>query len=238
MTLGLAVTELDQILDTVNCLQLLGHSILITSGSELRQFTAFSTWMHQEIDIQALDPLSVTAEESADKDVVLDHAQTFEYIQGALLQSQIIELFGMQAPSDSRLPQEIGENGNPIYDEYKKDLNTFLKGLLPEKKLPALDSLISRLRCQCQVVFNRIAETQKRKVRFGDSIVLGEGDANHVDARMIVEVESFFHGESPLLTTPKDSPNRLEDCTSYIATVMKNNERNGRTTIYNTRPGG
>lgn len=187
-TLGLATRELDNILDTVNCLHLLSHSILITAGIELRQFLAFSSWMRQEIEIQGMDPTSMTSEEGTEKDTMLDYAQILEYIEGPLLQSRLVELFGVQASPSNREEWEMADVESLIYDSYKRDLNA-LQALAPsEKKLPGLDKLITRLEDQCKVVFDRIAETQKRKVRFGEPVLFGTGTVKCAAMRMLVDV--------------------------------------------------
>ena len=187
-TFGLSRHELDDVLDTVNCLQLLSHNVLISASSELRQFVAFSAWLRQEIDIQATDPTSASAEETAEKDSMLDHTEILDYIQGAMLQSRLVELFNIQSSDDKRPQQDLASEGRLIYQAYKKEVKAYSQGKLPEKKLPGLDSLTARLDTQCSVLFNRIAETQRRQVRVGSPTLLQEGCSKHVDMRMVVEV--------------------------------------------------
>ncbi|MCJ1402966.1 hypothetical protein MMC11_006188 [Xylographa trunciseda] len=184
--LGLGTEELDHMLDTVNCLQLLAHSVLITVGSECRQFSAFSVWLKQEIETQGTTTTS-PSDESLEQDLILDHALILEYIQGAMSQSRLSELFGIQPESDGR-PDWISVNEDvSIYETYKKEVKRCNQGLRPERKLPGLDGLIARLGKQSTILFHNISEAQKRKVRFGKLVTLGTGKLINADMRMISE---------------------------------------------------
>ncbi|KAB2577683.1 hypothetical protein DBV05_g3785 [Lasiodiplodia theobromae] len=89
--------ELSNILDTLRCLRLLAHNVLIYAGEERRQFTAFSKWLRYEIDTQATDPSSQSAEEAADRDPGLDHGLLLAYIPGALTKSKLAPFLRRQA---------------------------------------------------------------------------------------------------------------------------------------------
>ena len=162
--------------------------MLIYAGAELRQFTAFSSWLRHEIESQATDPMSLTADDLADKDAHLDFPQILEYIQGAMQHSALFELFGLQSSSDERPEWDVRQESGSIYARYKKEVKEMRQGTRPATKLPGLAALIERLSKQCKVVFTRIAETQKRKVRFGDAVSLGELSSSCYDSRMIVYV--------------------------------------------------
>ena len=187
-SLGLATPELDQIIDTLNCLQLLGHTMLTNASSELVQFAAFSTWLKQEIEVQGIDISSLAADEIVEKDHLLDYHKIFEYIQGPMLRSRLIELLGVHPDSDIRSSWDLPGEITPMYSKYKADLKSFVTGGQAEKKLPGMDLLVSRLDRQCRSVFERIAETQKRKARFGEPIFLGRPQIQCLDMRMLFEV--------------------------------------------------
>lgn len=192
IVLGLSTLELDNIMDTINCLQLLAHHILISAGFELRQFLAFSTWLRQEIEIQSTDPTSTSMHESNEKDVHVDHASTLEYIQGAMLQSRLNEYFNNHVQSDKKPQWDLAAQGRSLYELYKRELKGPSTDASPhtpgEKQLPGLDALIAHLDVQCNLVFARISETQRRNVRFGSLIPLGNGVPACMDMRMLVEV--------------------------------------------------
>ena len=163
---------------------------MISASSELRQFLAFSSWLRQEIDIQATDPSSTLAEESTERDTLHDYTSILEYIQGAMLQSRLLELLNIQPQSDKRPQWDLATEEKSIYHSYKRDLRTYGKGVLPEKKPPGLAAIVAHLKAQCQLVFSRIAETQKRKVRFGESLCLEKAALNFSDMRMLIEVNT------------------------------------------------
>ena len=189
--LGLSTQELDNILDSVNCLQFLAHRILIATCSELRQFSAFSTWLRQEIDTQAADSTSPSAQDAVEKDGLIDHARTLEYIGGAMMQSQLIGFFNMQPQLDKRLKWDLAAEGRSLYELYKRELNEFSQGTKSDKQLPGLDALIAHLDAQCNLVSGRIAETQRRNVRFGAPIYLGNWVPVCKDMRMVNEVSKL-----------------------------------------------
>ena len=187
-TLGLVTTEIDQILDTLHTLQFLAHNVLIYAGSELRQFAAFSTWLRYEIENQATDATSFTVDDVSEKDPCLDYQQILDYIQGAMQRSTLFELFGLSPSSDERPEWNVREDNGPIHARYKDEVKEMRRGTKLSIKLPGLAAMIERLSRQCKTVFARIAETQKKKVRFGDVIYLGELNPECYDSRMIVHV--------------------------------------------------
>jgi len=189
VTLGLSTQELDNMLDTVNCLQLVTHRILITAGTELRQFQAFSGWLRQEIDSQSTD---ASSSETTEKDINVDHASTLEYIHGPMLQSGLIEFLYMEQQEEYPLQWKLAAEGRSLLELYKQEHKNTIKGRPSGKRLPGLDALIGHLNIQCETVFNRIAETQRRNVRFGAPVSLGVGLPLCMDMRTLVEVAVSF----------------------------------------------
>ncbi|KAL9064521.1 MAG: hypothetical protein Q9161_008828 [Pseudevernia consocians] len=182
--LGLSTKELDNVLDTVNCLQLMAHQILITSGSEFRQFLAFSAWLRQEIDIQASD---ASMAESVEKDVNIDHASTLEYIQGAMTRSQLTGFFNLEAHAGEKPPWDLAAEGRSLFELYKRGLLNASREDSSASRLPTLDALMKHLDTQCNAVFHRIAEMQRRSVRFGAPVYLQKGVPSCMDMRMLHE---------------------------------------------------
>ncbi|MCJ1475454.1 hypothetical protein MMC13_004116 [Lambiella insularis] len=205
--LGLSVEQLDHMFDTLNCLQLLAHSVLLSVSSESRQFAFFSRWLKQEIETQGTTAPLAAPDDSSDQDHNLDYVQILEFIQGAMLQSRLIEFLANQAESDHRPVSIPVEQNVSIYEEYKKEIRVCNEGGLPEKRLPGMDTLIARLDNQCKSLFTGISGAQKRKIKFGDPIALRRGIISHSDMRMVIEggVED------------------KDECTVYIATLLDNN---------------
>lgn len=188
MTLGLSTQELDNLLDTLSCLQLAAHRILIVAGTELRQFQAFSGWLRQEIDIQAID---ASSSDTTEKDVNVDHVTTLEYIQGPMMRSQLTISLGLQPPAEGHLLWDLAAEKTPLLELYTREhkINP-AKGSSPRKLLPGIDVLIGHLGLQCENIFNQIAETQRRNVRFGDPVSLGAGTPSCMDMEVVVEVNT------------------------------------------------
>ncbi|KAL8831838.1 MAG: hypothetical protein Q9191_000627 [Dirinaria sp. TL-2023a] len=197
---GLSTQELDNVLDTVSCLQLLTHHVLITASSELSQFSAFSAWLRQEIETQSTDTSASTAQEMNERDPHIDHASTLEYIQGAMKQSRLVDLFNLAETADGQPQWDIAAEGRSLYDLYKRELRRPSKPNFPEKQLPGLDALLAHLDMQCSAVFHGIAETQTRNIRFGSNICLGKGNTECIDMRMVLEKDVSEMGRSNLYT--------------------------------------
>ncbi len=189
VTLGLATQELDNMIDTVNCLQLVAHRILIATGSELRQFQEFSAWLRQEIDTQANDQRSL---EPPERDTNIDHVSILEYIQGPMTQSQLINLFNLRGEGDASLQWDLAAEGRSLFELYKREYRNNSDGDSYAKRLPGLDALVKHLNAQCETVFSRIAETQRRNVRFGSPIDVGVGIPECMDMATLVEVSHWL----------------------------------------------
>lgn len=163
IALGLSTQELDNIIDTVNSLQLLAHSILICVSSELRQFVAFCAWLREEIELQSIDQ-AFTTSDSNERNTNIDHATTLKYIQGAMSRSRLQDFFNFGLQTQQTLQWNLVAEGRSLFDLYKKELKNFTHNEASEKQLPGLDALIAHLDVQCNLVFARIAETQRRHV--------------------------------------------------------------------------
>ncbi|KAL9128189.1 MAG: hypothetical protein Q9217_003089 [Psora testacea] len=180
--LGLTTQDLDNVIDTVSCLQLITHQILIISGSELRQFQAFSAWLRQEIDIQASDATNLESLESV---MDIDHTSTLEFVRGAMVRSALTQFFDLQGDAHQRNQWDLAAEGGTLFELYKIELKKDTVHDQHAKQLPCLDALISHLNTQCSAVFRGIAETQRRNVRIGPPISLGRIIPNLMDMRML-----------------------------------------------------
>ena len=186
--LGLSTQQLDNVLDTTASLQLLAHYIMIAASAELRGFSAFSTWLRHEIEIQSTEPGSSAAHEAGERDNNIDHASTLEYIRGPMKQSRLFSLFNMDPPIEDRPLWDLNAEGRSLYELYKRELKTACGSNSPEKQLPGLDALVRHLDSQCNAVFAGIASTQKRNIRLGSPVHLGETIPACIDMRMLADV--------------------------------------------------
>ena len=221
MALGLSTPELEALMSTVNSLQLLAHHILIAAASELRQFTAFSVWLRREIEVQSTDTASTSLNDALDSDVNIDHISTLDYLQGPMLRSRLADLFDIQMINDVRPKWDIATEGSSLYDLYKREIKLDQHSTSSGRQLPGLNALITHLGTQCTTVFTRIAETQRRHVRFGIPISLGKGVPTSLDMRMVMKVRRFltvtFSFPELIFTALAQDPKKTEEFVLYVA---------------------
>ncbi|KAL8943883.1 MAG: hypothetical protein Q9216_000777 [Gyalolechia sp. 2 TL-2023] len=185
--LGLSTLELDDMLDSTNCLQLLSYRLLKCVISESKQFGAFSTWLRHEIEKQAADPNSATAQEMAEKDPSFDYPSILAYIEGVMMQSRMLTYLG--SPEEDQSQWNLDAEGRALFELYKRKLSDESKSIRPQKQLPGLRRLLRHLEAQSELAFDRISQTQQRNVQFGVPISLSTGASDCIDMRMVVESE-------------------------------------------------
>ncbi|KAI4201624.1 MAG: hypothetical protein LQ350_003103 [Teloschistes chrysophthalmus] len=186
--LGLSTLELDNMLDSVHCLQLVSHHLQRCVGLELQQFSHFSAWLRHEIERQAVDPGTASAQEIVDKDTDFEYGSILEYIQGAMTHSQMSIYSGSHGETKPQLDLDAG--GGLLFELYKKELIAVGAGHTVRKHLPGLDSLVVHFQRQSDSFFERISETQRRNVHFGTPVQLGQGVPACTDMRMVDEKNS------------------------------------------------
>ncbi|KAF9887042.1 hypothetical protein FE257_010536 [Aspergillus nanangensis] len=171
--LGLETSDLNAIVETLDCLHLLAHNVLIHTNEELSQFNAFSKWFRHEIDMQTAEPMSQTLEELMEKTDMLEYPQTLKYIKGALTKSTL-RYFIQQLPmmGQPRRPSTTSDKWAPtghdrsFYDIFKKLLEHHVTEQGDENiaDMPKINDLTRRLGLQFEKVFGQIALTQRRGI--------------------------------------------------------------------------
>jgi anaphase-promoting complex subunit 4 len=202
--LGLQTRDLQEVVETLDCLHLLSHSILTRTTRELHQFMEFARWLRHEIDIQTAEPISQTLEELLEKSDLIDHATTLEYIEGALTKSSLRQYISStpgtaSAAGDSQKRVSDGEKLS-FYQAFKNALaaeedeksgdrnNSNNKNESSRPALPQLNELIARLESQCGKVFGKIALTQRRSILHHCLLALHpDCDSNVIDTTMQYE---------------------------------------------------
>ena len=187
LALGLNTQELDDILDTNQSLQLLSHHILRLTTTELHQYTAFSAWFHKEIELRSSDSTSSTHHDSLERESSIDHAATLQYIQGAMCQSRLRVHLQERTTNHDYSKWNISAGGRSLYALYRGELGN-MENASETSSLPGLDSLIEHMSSQCGKLFSRIAETQRRNVRFGNAVPISSNSTAFAEARVISEV--------------------------------------------------
>ena len=170
--LGLDIQSLKRVMDTVDCLNLLGHYLLQTVGKEIKQFTAFIKWLRLEIEIQGLEkenaggPGSERLDEVCMRKDELDVRAVLDYIQGVMDKSGMTAF--VRPSRDARGASLDGSSYDwsqsqmdvGFYEVFKRMLKTHTE----LGKRPDLDDLLRRLTGQAGQVFDGIAQTLSKSI--------------------------------------------------------------------------
>ncbi|KAJ5551842.1 Anaphase-promoting complex subunit 4 [Penicillium sp. DV-2018c] len=212
--LGLDTIKLNAIGETLDCLHLLAHRILLHANEELQQFTSFSSWLRFEINILNLEPLSQTWEDAQEKRDTIEVPTTVKYITGALTKSALrnfirqLPMMGVVQPpapvTDKWLPDG---HDRSFYDTFKSLLQQQRQaqnkgGDGSSVETPKLNDLTKRLEIQFDKVVAEIALTQRRGILHRSPLTL------HSDCDQSV-IDLTFCYEDALEGQP---------CSVYVAT--------------------
>ncbi|KAI9766935.1 MAG: hypothetical protein M1840_006232 [Geoglossum simile] len=179
-TLGLSTQDLSGIRDTVKCLKILTQTVLCYAGIELNQFTAFSTWLRHEIDIQAAENSGSSPDDVTDKDALMEHAKVIDYIQGAMTKSRLEEFFSPISTDDKGNQWDLRDEGLSLFSILNAELKERSLNEHTNKRIPGIRSFHEHLARQCDIVFKQIAETERRNVLFGRPIYLTKGNESTI----------------------------------------------------------
>ncbi|KAF2143445.1 uncharacterized protein K452DRAFT_248016 [Aplosporella prunicola CBS 121167] len=172
--------QLTAILDTIRCLRLLGHNVMIYGNEERRQYEVFSKWLRHEIDVQSSDSSS-NAPEDADRDPGIDHAQLLAYIPGAMTQSKLIPFLRRQ--TDIPNPP----TGLPEYHEVKQSMAQHRRNEPIEEGSLCTWSVAGKLQDQCRNLFAQITKWQAQNSTIDCGLMLEDGQVSAKDMRMVYE---------------------------------------------------
>ena len=163
VVLGLDTKALSVVRETVECLNLLGHDLLKVVGKEIREFSCFLKWLRSETEVQGLEVGSERAEELREGSDAIEYRVLLDYVSGAMRQSGTLKyvrhtVTDEKTEMSGNLPQN--RDGSGYYDTYKKARKSPEAG----EAMPKLDDLVKRLKGQCAVVFERIAEALRKSI--------------------------------------------------------------------------
>lgn len=188
-TMGFSSRRIDLIMDTLACLNLLSARILTYVVDEIDLFAAFSAWLRHEIDRLASDSSSAPSEDAAEKEPSIDHSKVLLYIQTAMTNSRLSAFFEQQTAKDDEKDDLGVEQGLPMFELLDKELQKHASGLPYKQSLPRVDLLCKHLGAQTAVMFQQIADAEKRNVMFGEPTMLGSWDnGSPLDIRLCPEV--------------------------------------------------
>ncbi|KAF1986422.1 hypothetical protein K402DRAFT_463704 [Aulographum hederae CBS 113979] len=171
-----------KVLEVLKCLRLLAHNVLVYTQDERHQFTQFSKWLRHEIDVQAMDPDSASAEETLERDLSLDTMQLLAYIDGALTQSKLRAFL-----SDEATVAPATKPSTCSYEETKKQADRFDHGAALEPETLKIRTHCSSLRQCCEKVFSEISAFQVANTSMNCGLVIEDEETSVTDIRMIDE---------------------------------------------------
>ncbi|KAL4970354.1 putative anaphase-promoting complex component Cut20/Apc4 [Aspergillus stella-maris] len=216
--LGLETSDLNAIVETLDCLHLLAHHIIIHTNEELTQFHSFSRWLRHQIEMLSAEPMSQTLEELMEKTDLVDYPLTLRYIRGALTKSALQRFiqqlpmmgFARPAPASDDKWAPTKDDNRSFYDTFKKLLEqqSQTSETAEPVDLPKINNLTKRLGIQFEKVFSQIAVTQRRGILHRSPLVFHQDcDKSVFDSTMRYEE---IHG-------PDQSANL---CVVYVATRL------------------
>ncbi|PBP26569.1 anaphase-promoting complex component Cut20/Apc4 [Diplocarpon rosae] len=203
-SIGFTSQQINLIMDTVACLHLVSSKILNQVIDEIELFGSFSTWLRFEIDRLALDSSVSPNEDTAEKEASIDHGKVLLYLQ-TVMTSSPLSLYLNNTPSE-----EEKENWNhfkyglPIFELLDAQISKREQGQPYIEALLSISLLFDFLEQQAQVIFNQIAEADKRNVLFGKAQLIGSVEnGGPLDTRMSRNVTGLC--QSYTAFTPKGS---------------------------------
>jgi anaphase-promoting complex subunit 4 len=181
---GFSSHQIDLLMDTVACLNLVSSKILVQVVDELTLFSSFSAWLRYEIDRLASDASpSSPDEEEADKEGTIDHSKVLLYLQTCMTAGPLAVYLG-PALSDVETAEWPHDDRVPIFTLLDSQLQKQKEGLPYSTHLPRVDFLSKVLARQATTVFSQIAEAERRNVLFGQAKDIGIQSGAALDMKM------------------------------------------------------
>lgn len=197
------------VLETTRCLRFLGHQILIHASQEKRRFQVFSKWLRFEIDTQATDPSSTSAEEAADQDPMVDYSLLLPYIQNGLANSAL-KPFLEKTENDSLDVLQA-------YDVLRKAFEQ--QTPLPRSGGPALSAFATfqSTRELCDILFTHITAWMSGNTRMAHGLMLEEGAKGSITAMRTIYTVSSAHDSRLLILTQSLQNSAAAEMSTFIA---------------------
>lgn len=190
--------SLDNMLLVLDCMRLIGYSILDYATQELRQFSVFSGWLRDQIELQKEATDDVETDEAVEKAASIDYVQLLAYIEGPLIQSKLKDLLDEPPTNFVKLPHENLLHQMPlgmsaIRQRCIEALKHLKEGSQYDRRycglLAHLHLLQGRLDAVAAHVSGRLGDTAS----FDNVVILEREEVSSArDARMILEVSSKF----------------------------------------------
>ena len=193
--IGFTSAQITKVMDIVSCLMLVGNKVLLLVMEELDLFHSFSSWLRHEIDRLAS---SSASEELTEKEATMEHGKILTYIQQYMPASPLRHYLSSVSSEDTDRDWQQAESGTSMLDTLDKQIKKQESGQPHTGVFPQVEFLCKYLDKKANVVFEGIAEAERRSVRFGlpAKIQLNE-DIAKFDVRMSAAQEPvslhFYH---------------------------------------------
>ncbi|PHH84072.1 hypothetical protein CDD83_2534 [Cordyceps sp. RAO-2017] len=169
--IGFTAAQIRRVLDVIGCLNLVSHKILSHVINELECFAAFSVWLRFQIDRLATS----ACQELTEKEATMDNAKVLLYIESYLTASPL-DIFLDDIPGeDCAEDWRYCEDGLSLLDTLGTQLRKREDGQPSMRALPHVEFLVDYVTTRCNRIFQSIAESKKRSVRFGKPVKLSVG---------------------------------------------------------------
>ena len=202
--LGLDTKALLLVRDTADCMNLLAHDLLKVVGKELQEFGAFLKWIRLEAEVQGLERDSERAEELREGSDSIEYRTVLDYISGPLNGSAILN-FIKPTGSSMSAPDDIWRASKDDSSFYGNFISIRKSNTSPDK-MPKLDDLIRRLKGQCGIVFDHIADTLRKSVMSTRVCGLSAGpDPSLVDMRIVPNPQDASQMDIHILLQASDN---------------------------------
>ncbi|RYO87821.1 hypothetical protein DL766_000724 [Monosporascus sp. MC13-8B] len=180
--IGFSSAQITKVMDIVSCLMLVGNRVLLLVMEELDLFQSFSSWLRHEIDRLAS---SSSSDELTEKEATMEHGKILTYIQQYMPASPLRYYLSNVASDDADTDWQQAESGSSLLDMLDRQVKKHESGQPHTGVFSQIEFLCKYLGSKTNVVFEGIAEAEKRSVRFGQpaKVLLNENIARF-DVRM------------------------------------------------------
>lgn len=187
--IGFTSHQIDLLLDSVACLNLVSSKILMQVVDEIELFDSFSTWLRYEIDNLSSDSSHI-ANDNTDKESLIDHGKVLLYLRTVMTSSTLSDHF-IESPNSEEVSDFI-HGASPLFRVLGKELERQRKGLHYNKLILNLKFLYEILSSRSNSIFSQIAEVEKCNVIFGEHHQVGEAEpSGPID--MILHINVIFN---------------------------------------------
>jgi anaphase-promoting complex subunit 4 len=180
--IGFTTAQILKLIDIVQSIYAVCYKMMRIVIKELVLFAKFSSWLRLEIDKLASSTLT---DELLERQANVDCPKVLKYIKDYLVTSPLSIFFDDVAREDYTKDWDQADEGASLREMVEKQVKRHEAGQPYMKAMPQLEFLVTYLTSRTGAILNAIAETQRRRVRFGPTTRLEmEGGITKYDVRL------------------------------------------------------